>query len=137
MGGVISVLRIFSKRALQRTLVMSEKAAAIKAESPSVNKSSNVKRAGRLYAKATFTGFKRGLRNQHENTALLRLEECLTRMRAIWGKVTRTSRQVQEQPPRFSHGKENQDHALPLHHIVWKREREPRWKVCFRVKWSG
>ena len=39
---------------------------------------------GRLYAKAVFTGFKRGLRNQHENTALLKVEGCEGKDDAAW-----------------------------------------------------
>lgn len=39
---------------------------------------------GRMYAKAVFTGFRRGLRNQHENTALLKVDGCLTKSDSLF-----------------------------------------------------
>jgi len=39
---------------------------------------------GRLYAKAVFTGFKRALTNQRENTALLKVEGCEGKDDARW-----------------------------------------------------
>ncbi|XP_065086345.1 large ribosomal subunit protein eL33 [Ochlerotatus camptorhynchus] len=39
---------------------------------------------GRLWAKSVFTGYKRGLRNQHENHAILKVEGCRNRKNALF-----------------------------------------------------
>ena len=54
--------------------------------------------SGRLYAKAVFTGYKRGQRNQHENTALLQVEGCGAMTDARWVIMTMIETLVSRSP---------------------------------------
>lgn len=76
---------------IKRKEVKKLKPAAKETECKDVTKTKTIKLKkrpkktyGRLYAKAVFTGFKRGLRNQHENTALLKVDGCLSKSDSLF-----------------------------------------------------
>ncbi|CAG0917142.1 unnamed protein product [Notodromas monacha] len=100
-----------------------------KAKGYPVRKPKRMLPAGRLYAKAIFVGFKRGLRNQHENTALLKVEGCraLEDARYYVGKRAAFVYKVQDVPnDRFERAKK-QKKAL---------KGKPGLKSKMRVIWG-